>query len=97
MNTEKLQQYLGMAFHFVYYHHHNLYNDEIFPDNYWEELKNSADIEYWQNVYEALDYALQQEDYCIDILIYPQKDRYAKNEVMLFFEKFHLFLKEHLN
>lgn len=97
MDTYTLQKYLGTSYHHINYHHHRLYEEELFPEDHWHYLKVRGDNQHWQLVFEALDYALKLKDYYIDNLIYPKKDRFAKKDVMFFFEKFHAFLKENLN
>lgn len=96
MNIEILKKHLGMAIHFVYYHHENLYKEQVFPEGYWLELCQSANIKYWETMYDCLDYALKKEGYCIEMINHPHKEEYSRKDIMTFFEKFYLFLKEHL-
>lgn len=94
METKKLKKYLGMAVHFTYYHHSRLRREKVFEDDYCEQLHHSADKEYWLNMVECLEYALQQENYCLDIIDSPMKERYSEEDIKLFFEKFYVFLKD---
>lgn len=84
-----------MAVYKVYYHHGRLHNEEVFPQGYCQELRRAAPTQdYWNNVRIALGYALLQEDYCLPMLNSPMKDMYPEEDIRLFFEKFHAYLKE---
>lgn len=97
MKDIKLQEYLGMVIHMIYYHRENLNRENIFPENYWKKLKTSSSRpEYFINMYNCLDFALTQEGYYIDRVNYPYKNDYTKEEIMSFFEQLHVLLKENL-
>lgn len=84
-----------MAVYRVYYHHERLHSNDVFPENYCDKLKRIApNPDYWNNVRQALSFALQQEDYCLPMLNSPMKDMYPEEDIRLFFEKFHAYLKE---
>jgi hypothetical protein len=69
MEKEKLEKYIGMAVDFTYYHYSRLHDNKVFPDEYCEQLKQSAPKEYWEEMYLCLRYALAQEDYCLHLVI----------------------------
>lgn len=56
MEVKTLQKYLGMAVHFIYYHHHRLNNKKVFEDEYWEGLNElgSCNFEYLEKIVENL-------------------------------------------
>jgi hypothetical protein len=90
--TIELQKYLGMAVHFVYYHHSKLHDEKVFDDDYCSHLKKTGDKEYWEKMYKCLEYAFTQNDYCISIIDSPHKARYSDADIRLFFEKFYTYL-----
>ena len=92
MKKECLQEYLGMAIHFVYYHYSNLHNEKVFEDDYCQHLKRIGKQDYWQKMHECLTFALSQEDYCLSITNHPFQQRYSESDIRLFFEKFHDYL-----
>lgn len=91
-DTHRIQKYLGMVVHFVYYHHQRLHLEQTFEDDYWDQLKHSSDKEYLENMYDCLTYALTQDDYCLSITNHPFQERYSESDIRLFFEKFHSYL-----
>jgi hypothetical protein len=92
MDKDILDQYLGMAIHFVYYHHGSLHQDAVFKPGYCEQLMQSASREYWGQMHACLSYALTQNDYCLSFVNHPFKQRYSEDDIRLFFRKFHAFL-----
>lgn len=96
MEVKTLQKYLGMTVHFIYYHHHRLNNEKVFEDDYWEHLLKTGTLEYWEMLYKCLDFALTKDNYCLSIVDSPFKERYSEADIKLFFEKFHVYLKAHL-
>jgi len=87
MEVKTLQKYLGMAVHFIYYHHHRLNNEKVFEDDYWEHLLKTGTLEYWEMLYKCLDFALTQDDYCLSIVDSPFKERYPEADIKLFLDK----------
>lgn len=96
MNVNDLQEFLGMAVHFVYYHHSRLHSEKIFDDDYFDHLMRIGDRKYWTKMYDSLGYALGKEDYCLSIIESPMKMRYTESDIKLFFREFHSYLGKHL-
>ncbi len=96
MKKKFLQEYLGMAVDMLYNHHHRLNEEIIFLEGYWKQLQLSADIEYWKNMKDSLEYALKANDYCLGIVTSPFLERYSEKDFRIFFEKLYLFLLENL-
>lgn len=94
METKVLQKFLGMAVHFVYYHHSRLYSEKVFDDDYCKHLMRTGDREYWETMRKCLDFAIKQDDYCLSIVDSPFKARYTEADIKLFFRKFHVYLGE---
>lgn len=94
MKKESLQEYLGMAIHFIYYHENRLHKRNLFEEDYCKHLKRIGEQPYWQKMYECLTFALSQEDYCLSITNHPFQQRYSDANIRLFFEKFHEYLGE---
>ena len=93
MDIRELQEFLGMAIHFVYYHHSRLHKEKVFEDDYCEHLMRIGDYKYWETMYKCLEYAITQEDYSLSIIDSPFKTRYSEADIKIFFEKFYLYLK----
>jgi hypothetical protein len=92
MEISVLQEYLGMAVYFVYYHHPRLHLEKVFADDYCEHLMTVGKKEYWEKMHECLGFAMTQEDYCLSIIQPELKERYSDDDIKLFFRKFHAYL-----
>lgn len=99
MIEELLPKYLGMAVDLVYYHHERLHEDQVFPSGYFQELISGTRDrpEYWYEMKACLAHAMTLEDYGFSYVNSPFLEIYSKEDIRLFFKKFHDYLALQLN
>ena len=100
--SDDLRKYLAIAAWFVYYHHERLHDDITFDQDYWDKMlkmrgtDRNVNLEYWKNMKEALQIAINTDHYFLDTFNSPNLEIYSEEDLKLFFRKLHTYIGRNL-